>query len=59
MSRYAILSAGCEDLEYHGSTAVERVRRRNGVVRRDWLFFDSAEEAADYFYEYRACMEAA
>ena len=31
MSRYAILSAGCEDLEYHGSTAIERVRRRNGV----------------------------
>lgn len=59
MSRYAIISACQEDLEYHGSTAIERVRRQNGAVRRDWLFFDSAEEAAAYFFEFCACLEAA
>jgi hypothetical protein len=59
MARYKIRSSSQECLEYHGNTAIERIRRRNGIIRRDWLFFDSVEEAADYFNDHRACQEAA
>ncbi|MFO7710102.1 MAG: hypothetical protein R6V84_18185 [Desulfobacterales bacterium] len=37
--------------EYHGSTMIEHIRRLAGeTVWRDWILFDTAEEAADYFY---------
>jgi len=48
-----------ECFEYHGNTAVERIRRQKGNVRREWYFFDSPEEAADFFNDQRACCEAA
>jgi len=36
--------------EYHGSTVIELTRKRAGVtVNRDWILFDSVEEATDYF----------
>lgn len=36
--------------EYHGNTEVERVRKRdNRVVSRDWVIFDTVEEAMEYF----------
>jgi succinyl-CoA synthetase alpha subunit len=36
--------------EYHGSTVIEHTRTRAGkTVWRDWIVFDSVEEAADYF----------
>lgn len=39
-------------LEYHGNTAVELKREKNGVVvSRQWLLFDSVCEAESYFYE--------
>jgi hypothetical protein len=59
MARYTIRSSSQECLEYHGNTAIERICRRNGIIRRDWLFFDSVEEAADYFNDHCACQEAA
>jgi hypothetical protein len=35
---------------YHGGTTIERVRRmRGGGWSRDWLLFDSVEEAEEYF----------
>ena len=41
-----------ENYEYHGNTAVEITLIKNGVtVKRDWIFFDSVQEAQDYFYE--------
>ncbi|MFZ7126344.1 MAG: hypothetical protein ACOWWM_09355 [Desulfobacterales bacterium] len=41
-----------ETLEYHGSTTVERIRERAGrVLWKEWLEFDSVEEARDYFNE--------
>ena len=40
-----------EYFEYHGNVAIERVRLRDGRVERDWLYFDSAEEAVDFFSE--------
>ena len=48
-----------EAYEYHGHTAVEWVRRQNGRVVRRWFYFDSAREAADFYYEQCACTEAA
>jgi hypothetical protein len=40
-----------EYFEYHGNVAIERVRLTKGRVERDWLYFDSAEEAVDFFTE--------
>ena len=45
----------CQDyqevFEYHGNTAIERTRLRNGAVEREWIYFDSTEEAVEFFYE--------
>jgi hypothetical protein len=39
-----------ECYEYHGSTTIERIRKKGNVtVLRDWLIFDSVEEALDYY----------
>jgi hypothetical protein len=36
--------------EYHGNTTIERTRRQDGaVIWRDWILFDSVEEAAEFF----------
>jgi len=36
--------------EYHGSTTIEMTRRQNGTtIWRDWIIFDSVEEATEYF----------
>ena len=41
-------------LEYHGSTIVERIQVAAGEVPvRDWLLFDTVEEAADFYNENR------
>jgi hypothetical protein len=38
--------------EYHGSTTIEVTRHQFGrVVWKDWLIFDSVEEARTYFDE--------
>ena len=38
--------------EYHGNTTIEVTRRQSGrVVWKDWLIFDSVEEARNYFDE--------
>ena len=39
-----------DSYEYHGSTTIERIRKRGNImVRRDWLIFDSVEEALTYY----------
>jgi|GEM_PF-716413 len=44
-----------ERFEYHGGTIVERIQSFIGSSpRRDWLLFDTVEEAADFFYENQA-----
>jgi hypothetical protein len=36
--------------EYHGNTVIEHTRTQAGeTVWRDWILFDTVEEAADYF----------
>jgi len=44
-----------ERFEYQGSTIVERILTvKDSIPRRDWLLFDTVEEAADFFYENQA-----
>ena len=48
-----------ECYEYHGNTVIELTRKKAGqTVFRDWMMFDSVEEAADYFYDNCSVMEA-
>jgi len=50
-----ILPADWEQFEYHGSTIVERIQVVNGLApQRDWLLFDTVEEAAEFYYENQA-----
>ena len=36
--------------EYHGNTAIERTRKQgNMTIKRDWILFDSTEDAQNYF----------
>ena len=45
--------------EYHGNTVIELTRKQAGqTVFHDWMMFDSVEEAADYFFDNCAAMEA-
>lgn len=38
--------------EYHGNTAIEMTRRESGyIIKRDWLIFDTVEEAQAFYYD--------
>ncbi|MBT8371087.1 MAG: hypothetical protein KJO34_09010 [Deltaproteobacteria bacterium] len=40
----------CDCYEYHGGTLIERIRQHaEGTIWRDWIMFDSIEEASDFF----------
>lgn len=58
MTTYVSDRDGQELFEYHGNTAIERIRKHRGRIRREWLFFDSAEEAAEFYNDQCACLEA-
>ena len=48
-------SADHECFEYHGSTIVERIKRfGDAAPARDWLLFDTVEEAQAFYNENRA-----
>lgn len=41
--------------EYHGNTTIELTRKQDGmIIWRDWILFDTVEEAAEYFND--ACV---
>ncbi len=41
-----------EAFEYYGSTTVEITRQRGGrIIWKDWLIFDSVEEASTFYHE--------
>ena len=48
-------SPSMEDtLEYHGSTTIQRTRRAgSALVWRDWILFDTVEEAQDFYHAHR------
>ena len=59
MVRQITYTEGNEYFEYHGNTIIERIRKQAGeTISRDWILFDSVEEAADYFNENCYAMEA-
>ena len=36
--------------EYHGNTTIELTRKQDGaVIWRDWILFNSVEEATEFF----------
>ena len=36
--------------EYHGNTTIEQTRKQDGmIIWRDWIIFDTVEEATEYF----------
>jgi len=50
MTRHWTSEAYSDSYEYHGSTMIEHTRTQAGeTVWRDWIIFDTVEEAADYF----------
>lgn len=39
-----------DNYEYHGNTVIEHIRKRSGVeIWRNWIMFDSVEDAVDFF----------
>ncbi len=39
-----------EFYEYHGNTTIELIRKlANTTISRDWIIFDSVEEAIEFF----------
>jgi hypothetical protein len=52
MTHYSISPEWHDFYEYHGNTAIEHVRRQGRAVAREWLYFDSAEEAVEFFNDY-------
>jgi hypothetical protein len=59
MTSYCANPEGQEFFEYHGNTAIERIRKQRGRIWREWLYFDSTEEAEAFFNDQCACHEVA
>ncbi len=50
MRKHELYPAHHDFFEYYGNTEIVRIRQQNGAtVRRDWLIFDSVDEAMEYF----------
>ncbi len=50
MKKHDVSSYYQDYFEYHGNTEVKRIRKKAGdIISRDWLVFDSVEEAMEYF----------
>jgi hypothetical protein len=56
MTRHTSYPEYADHYEYHGCTTIEVTREQGGmIIWRDWIMFDSVEEAAEYFNE--TCVE--
>lgn len=50
MRKHELTTDYHDSFEYFGNTEIERIRRRAGqTLRRDWIIFDTVEEAMDFF----------
>jgi hypothetical protein len=50
MTRHELYQDYQDVFEYHGNTVVERTRKIAGItIERDWILFDSVEEAQTFF----------
>ena len=53
MLRHELDSDYQECYEYHGNTVIEVTRKLTGdKIKRDWILFDSVEEAQEFFNDY-------
>ena len=50
MTKHIFVQHHHEYFEYHGNTMVVRIKKGTGnTISRDWLLFDSVEEAQEFF----------
>jgi hypothetical protein len=50
MTRQISVDEFCDSYEYHGSTTIAYKRTQGGeTVWKDWILFDTVEEACEYF----------
>jgi hypothetical protein len=50
MRKYEIYPTYSDFFEYYGNTEILRIRKRYGtIIRKDWLVFNTPEEAMDHF----------
>ena len=50
MRKYEIYPTYRDLYEYHGSNEIIRIRKQYGkIIRKDWLVFNTPEEAMEYF----------
>jgi hypothetical protein len=50
MTRQISADEFCDCYEYHGSTTIAHKRTQDGeTVWKDWILFDTVEEASEYF----------
>jgi hypothetical protein len=50
MTRHSFYAHYQDCYEYHGNTMIERIRKEAGrTIKRDWILFDSVEEAQEFF----------
>ena len=50
MRKYELYPTHHDFFEYFGNTEIVRIRKQNGTaVRKDWLMFDSVDEAMEFF----------
>ena len=50
MTKYEIYPPFLDFFEYHGNTSIKLIRKKAGkTIWKDWIVFDSADAALDYF----------
>ena len=50
MRKHEFYSTYSDAYEYNGNNEIQRIRKQYGrIVRRDWIVFDSSEDAMQYF----------
>lgn len=50
MRKHELYTTYHDYFEYFGNTEIERIRKQAGkTVRRDWIIFNTVEEALEYF----------
>jgi hypothetical protein len=58
MTRHIFSPDYYDSYEYHGNTTIELTRKQGETtVWRDWITFDTVEEAAAYFNEHCSAYE--
>ena len=60
MTKYDFSTEYDDCYEYHGNTTIELTRRQGEMTLwRDWITFDTVQEAADFFNAHCSADEAA